>query len=345
MSLNNAVNPQELFWDNQKLEPVLITYNRSENLQDTLQAFIKAGLTDIKLHILDNASTDNTEEVVSTAKNNWPNLTYHRNPYNIGGNANIMRAVEIASSEYSWIIGDDDEWFLEDITELKAVLQKSQADVIRLGWLVSPVSRGRYTEAIQLVKNDQLFFASVSMISATIVRRSIITKSLPYAYMAIGDSYPQLVSILRALTSQQLNVYSLSKDIMLHTPSNVPGYFAGDLEWYNGWFRTSRFIEDKNLREYFIKDIFTYITREGSTIKSLFLWLLMVMLNFKALGVNQMTYLLNMLAFGKGWRCRLLIMTICYLLIPTFIAKWARKLAFSLSGRTDKGLRVDKSRI
>ena len=335
---------QKISWD-KKLEPVLITYNRSKNLQDTLNAFIKAGLTDIKLHILDNASTDNTEDIVSAAKNNWPNLTYHRNQYNIGGNANIMRAVEISSSEYSWIIGDDDEWFLEDIGELKAVLQKAQADVIRLGWLVSRESRGQYTEAVQLVKNDQLFFASVSMISATIIRRSIITKSLPYAYMAIGDSYPQLISIMRALTSQQLNVYSLSKDIMLHTPSNIPGYFAGDLEWYNGWFRTSRFIEDKNLHEYFIKDIFTYITRDGSKIRSPFLWLLMVTLNFKALEVDQMPYLLNMLAYGKGWRFRLLIITICYLLVPMFIAKWARKLAFFVSGRMDKGLRVDKSRI
>ncbi|WP_232415327.1 MULTISPECIES: glycosyltransferase family 2 protein [Methylotenera] len=335
----------EIFWDNKKLEPVLVTYNRSENLEDTLNAFIKAGLTDIKLHILDNASTDNTREVVSMVKDSWPNLTYHRNHYNIGGNANIMRAVELTSSEYSWIIGDDDEWFLENINELKAVLQKAQADIIRLGWLVSPKSRGKYTEAIQLVKNDQLFFASVSMISATIVRRSIITKSLPYAYMAIGDSYPQLISILRVLTSQPLQVYSLSKDIVLHTPSTVPGYFAGDLEWYNGWFRTSRFIKDKDLRECFINDIFVYITRDGSKIRNEFLWLLIVVLNFKALEVNQMPYLLNMLAYGKGWRCRLLIITSCYLMMPTFIAKWARKFAFRVSGRTDKGLRVDKSRI
>ena len=336
---------QEISWNNQKLEPVLITYNRSENLHNTLNAFIKAGLNDITLHVLDNASTDNTKEVVSNVRNNWPNLTYHRNQYNIGGNANIMRAIEISSSEYSWIIGDDDEWFLEDLSELKAVLQNAQADVIRLGWLVSEKSRGQYAEAIQLVKNDQLFFASVSMISATIVRRSIITKSLPYAYMAIGDSYPQLISILRALSSQQLIVYSLYKDVMLHTPSNAPGYFAGDLEWYNGWFRTSRFIEDKNLREYFIKDIFTYITRDGSSIRSPFLWLLILSFNFKALGVNQMPYLLNMLAYGKGWHCRLMTITICYLLIPTFIAQWARKLAFAASGRIDKGVRVDKSRI
>ena len=55
-------------WDNRKLEPVLITYNRSGELEQTLDAFINAGLTDINLHVLDNASTDNTKSVVIEAQ-------------------------------------------------------------------------------------------------------------------------------------------------------------------------------------------------------------------------------------------------------------------------------------
>jgi len=51
-------------WDNQKLEPILIIYNRSADLQRTLAAFLDAGLTGIKLHVLDNVSTDETASVV-----------------------------------------------------------------------------------------------------------------------------------------------------------------------------------------------------------------------------------------------------------------------------------------
>ena len=152
----------QIVWDNQKLEPVLITYNRSTDLQRTLTAFLDAGLTDINLHVLDNASTDETASIVATAQAQWPNLSYHRNKHNIGGNANILRATEISSSEYSWILGDDDEWHLENIGELCDVLRDGKADVIRLGWLVSPQNRERYLDACNLAGSEKLFFASVS---------------------------------------------------------------------------------------------------------------------------------------------------------------------------------------
>jgi glycosyltransferase involved in cell wall biosynthesis len=334
-----------IVWDNRKLEPVLITYNRSADLQRTLTAFLEAGLTDIRLHVLDNASTDETAAVVAAAQVQWPSLTYHRNQYNIGGNANILRAVEIASSEYSWIVGDDDEWHLDDISELCAVLQGGKADVIRLGWLVSPQSRGKYLDMLGLVKSEKLFFASVSMISATIIRRSVIIAHLPHAYMGIGDAYPQLVPLLRAVTRQPLTAYSMCRDLMLHTPSTTPGYFFGDLEWYSSWFRMNRFIEDKECRTRFTSEILGYMTRNRPGWVNELLWLGKVAINYKALGVNQWPYLFSMFAYGIGWRGRIAVLMLLYLLIPMKIAAGARKLYFRVTGRTDKGLRFDRSRI
>jgi glycosyltransferase involved in cell wall biosynthesis len=334
-----------VLWDNQKLEPVLITYNRSADLRRTLNAFLEAGLIGIKLHILDNASTDETPSVVVAAQAKWPNLTYHRNQYNIGGNANILRAVEISSSEYSWILGDDDEWLLENISELCAVLADAKADIIRLGWLVSPKSRAEYMDALDLVRSEKMFFASVSMISATIIRRSLIIDHLPHAYMAIADAYPQLVPILKAITHQPLLVYSVNHNLMTHTPSATPGYFFGDLEWYSSWFRMSRFIEEDDCRSRFTSEIFGYMTRDSPGVFNEFLWLIKVAFNYKALGINQWPYLLSMFAYGTGWRGRIAMLMLLYLLFPMKVATTARKLYFRMTGRADKGLRFDKSRI
>lgn len=332
-------------WDNQMLEPVLITYNRSEDLQRTLDAFIKAGLTGIKLHILDNASTDNTASIVKEISAVWPNLTYHKNKYNIGGNANILRAVEISTSEYSWIIGDDDTWCLDDITELLSVLKAGKADIVRLGWLVSPASRGNYSDALTLANSEELFFASISMISATIVRRSLVIDSLPHAYMGIADAYPQLVPMLKAITHKPLLVYSVDHDLMTHTPSSTPGYYFGDLEWYSSWFRMNRFIEKKDCRCRFTDEIFKYATRESPGKFNEFLWFLKVALNFKALGVNQWPYLFSMFAYGAGWRGRVSLVMLIYFLFPMKVAIVLRKVLFWITGRDDKGLRFDKSRI
>jgi glycosyltransferase involved in cell wall biosynthesis len=332
-------------WDNQKLEPVLITYNRSADLQRTLAAFLSVGLTSIRLHVLDNASTDDTATVVATAQAKWPNLIYHKNIYNIGGNANILRAVEIANSEYSWVVGDDDSWQLEDISELCAVLNEGKADVIRLGWLVSEQSRGKMLEATELVERENMFFASLSMISATIIRRDIITPNLPHSYMGINDAYPQLVPILRSIGQRPLQTYTVSHDLMMHTPSTTPGYYFGDLEWWSSWFRMSRFLEVKKLRRIFVGEVARYMSRNRPGPLNEFMGPVKAALNYKALGVNQWPYLLSMLAYGAGWHGRVVGLMAIYGILPMKVATWLRKIYFFTTGRPDKGLRFDRTRL
>ena len=235
-----------LIWDNKKLEPVLITFNRSTYLEKTLSAFLKGGLQSMRLHILDNASTDNTQEVVRRFQELWPNLQYHRNKYNIGGNANILRAVEIVDSEYHWVIGDDDEWFLENIPELIVALQKGDADIIRLGWQVSAMSRDKLLPAEELISEETMFFGSVSMISATILKRALVEKYLRQAYSNISNFYPQLIPVILGAQNEGLQVYTLKNDLMLHVPNSTAAYFLGDLEWYTLWYKTKGAFRSRN---------------------------------------------------------------------------------------------------
>lgn len=332
-------------WDNTRLEPVLITYNRAKFLERTLQAFLDAGLSGMKLHVLDNASPDETKGVFQKFHALWPSLHYHRNKYNIGGNGNILRATEITDSEYCWIIGDDDEWHLEDLAELKSEIEKGQADIIRLGWLVSEEARGRILPARELAEREEMFFASVSMISATILKRSVVAKYLPHAYMNTGDAYPQLVSILMATEEQRLDVYTVRKNLLTHTPNAAPGYYFGDLEWYAGWFRTSRFIQDPRLKKKFIGEVIRYMTRSRPGVFSRAVWLTKVALNYKALGIDQIPYLLTMLAYGKGRRGRILVALLAYLSVPQWLAKWLRTVNRRFHNRPERSVYFDRSRL
>nr|WP_269454845.1 glycosyltransferase [Methylomonas methanica] len=321
-----------------------MTYNRAVCLKVTLQTFLNAGLTEMCFHVLDNASTDETAGVVSEFQRHWPNLKYHRNKYNIGGNGNILRALEITDSEYSWIIGDDDDWHLEYILELISALENRSVDIIRLGWLVEHQHRDKLVGALELAQNESLFFASISMISATITRRSILADYLPDSYMNIGDAYPQLVPAILAVQQRPLLVYSTKNNIMTHTPNTAPGYYFGDLEWYAGWFRTSRFLQDKKLRIKFIGEITQYMTRDRSN-KNGFLWLVKVALNYKAQGISQFNYLLSMMAYGDGWRGRILIVLLAYCLMPGRLAQGLRRFYRKLYKLPERTLTVDRSRL
>lgn len=327
-------------WPNEKLEPVLITYNRANYLERTLNYFYNAGLTSMRLHILDNASTDNTRKIVTEYQKKWPNLQYHKNKYNIGGNANILRAIEIVDSDYSWIIGDDDEWYLDDLSELIEHLKKGEADIIRLGWLVSHQSKGKIYFATDLTESENMFFASVSMISATIVKRYLFKKYLPEAYMNTGDAYPQLVPFIRGYEEIPLKVYSLKKDIMVHTPSPEPGYYVG-LEWFAGWFRTGRFFNNEKHCQKFINEVMYYtifmnykkVTFLGQI--RLFDNILTNALRVKALGFPQAKHLLSMIAYGKGWRIYLFFVMVLYSIMPKWVLTPIMKILRSMLNRPD----------
>lgn len=328
------------------VEPVLITYNRATCVDHSLSEFQENGWQGRAFHVLDNASTDATKKVVETRQQEWPGLRYHRNRWNIGGNANILRSVEIAQSEYHWVIGDDDAWTFDGAQELERVLAEGKADIIRLGWLVSDASRGKYLNARDLAMTEQFFFSSTSMISATIIRRSLVTQYLSAAYQDISNSHPHLVPVLHAADSGEALVYTLSKDYMVHTPSSEPGYFFGDLERHAAWYRMGKHIVKNGvLRARFLQEISREATRRRRGRFEEHLWLTKVALNAKALGVPQGRYLLSMLGDAAGVRAPVLLAAIVYMLMPQWVARPLRRFYRRLAGLPPSELRYDRTRI
>lgn len=96
------------------LEIVIITYNRKKEIARTLDS-LTASYSPVRqcpITILDNCSTDGASEVCAEYARQYANIKHVRHPRNIGGNANICRAYEIADKEYVWCLSDDDtlEW-------------------------------------------------------------------------------------------------------------------------------------------------------------------------------------------------------------------------------------------
>lgn len=328
--------PSDLLWPNDKIQPVLITYNRANYLENTLTAFFDAGLSSMELIVLDNASTDSTPEVVRSFQSRWPALRYHCNNMNIGGNPNFLRALEIGDSDYCWIIGDDDKWFLEELSELISMLKNGRADVIRLGWLVSEDEKGKLLSFAELSSKENLFFASLSMISSVIVRRSLITSSLAESYLNVGDSYPQLVPFFKNAQSAKLTVYSLKKNVMTHTPSMDAGYFLSDLEWIACYCRSTRFIDGSSgLRDKAVREFMVYLRNNFPHYSN---WLsdLRIMLFFalksKAYGFDQTPYLFSIFGYARPLRLVIFCTATIYFLTPRWLIRFLVRRARANAG-------------
>lgn len=99
--------------DKKLLTIAIPTYNRANYLDDLLNC-IKTDLYNsdvskfIQINIFDNASTDNTAQIVEKYNGSIVNLNYHVNEENSGADPNIYNCYTSANSDYVWVIGDDD---------------------------------------------------------------------------------------------------------------------------------------------------------------------------------------------------------------------------------------------
>jgi abequosyltransferase len=86
------------------------TFNRARHLATFLNALVPqlAEERRVELVISDNASADDTGEVVRSYINPGISIRYVRSESNLGADRNILQCYEQATGKYVWICGDDD---------------------------------------------------------------------------------------------------------------------------------------------------------------------------------------------------------------------------------------------
>lgn len=91
-----------------RLSLCIATFNRAAFLAEMLDSIIKQVTDECEIVVSDNASTDDTEEVVATISRRFDRVRYVRQSTNEGIDRNFNHAVEVASGEYCWLLPDDD---------------------------------------------------------------------------------------------------------------------------------------------------------------------------------------------------------------------------------------------
>jgi glycosyltransferase involved in cell wall biosynthesis len=88
----------------------IMTCNRVGTLRETLDSVLPqiADLPEVEVFVSDNASADNTQEVVSDYCARHPRLRYSRNATNVGFVGNVVASIEKAAGEYIYFLSDDD---------------------------------------------------------------------------------------------------------------------------------------------------------------------------------------------------------------------------------------------
>ncbi len=107
-----------------KVSICMPTYNRAKSLKQTLPTVLNQTFKDFELIITDDASPDNTEEVINSF--NDSRLRYYRNERNLRMPENLNKAISDAKGEYIAVFHDHDLYEPTVIEEMVALLDKDK---------------------------------------------------------------------------------------------------------------------------------------------------------------------------------------------------------------------------
>lgn len=240
-----------------KLQILLITFNRSWYLEHTLGQLLQSPFARCKITILDNRSSDDTPSVCQRYQALFPNMTIVRHKRNIGGDANIMRAVEYAESEYAWVLADDDLFDFSDCGDVLEEIWKAETDLVYLYKLDSEsIQRGQRLDIRILLRNSRRQFQHFQFLPSTIFKTNRFDfKCIYEGYNNIRNHFPYYLLYQKAI-EENYGVYISATQVVSERTENRGSPGLGVLEHFRGFAITASLISDNDFRKRASDDVF-----------------------------------------------------------------------------------------
>ena len=138
-------------------------YNRSARINKIIERIIPFDNNEIEIVVSDNASTDDTNEVVN--KFNDPRIKYFRNKKNVGMDANFILVLKRATGKFTFLLMDEDEVALETIPWILQEIRKNN----NLSQLCGSIGdkrlkyKGDFNKALKVVREKPQRFENILM--------------------------------------------------------------------------------------------------------------------------------------------------------------------------------------
>lgn len=111
---------------NQKLGICIPTFKRPEQLELCVNSIIKsASEYKVPIFISDDSSDTTNSLVLARLKNQYPFIISTKNQQNIGIDANILQCVNICTSKFAWLIGEDDRLLPSAVKKVLMLLESA----------------------------------------------------------------------------------------------------------------------------------------------------------------------------------------------------------------------------
>ena len=165
---------------------ILPTYNRAHLIRRAICSVLNQTYQNIELVIVDDGSTDNTEDVVKSFGNE--RIRYIRNKRNKGAGVARNTGIGIAENEYIAFQDSDDEWFPEKLEKQMKIFDSvgPKVGVVYTGFWRIKHNRKRYVPPKEIVQRDGVLSKALGVravyenfvsMSTSVVRKDCFRKA------------------------------------------------------------------------------------------------------------------------------------------------------------------------
>lgn len=217
------------------------TYNRSRYLRELLRSLREdlRGESRIELIVSDNASPDETPQLVEEFRKLGLQIRLIRNETNIGADANFLQCFEQANGKYVWIFGDDDLIVPGGIEKVLKLLAEDEFSLVYMSPYEfrrnhieerSSDKLGRIAEVLpdgfSMVKKAGTM---LTFISAIIVNKEHYSATRhPDPHQFIGTNLMQLGWVCPVLAESEKNLFVWER-LVAGRGANCSGWGAGQI--------------------------------------------------------------------------------------------------------------------
>ena len=193
-----------------KLSIIIATFNREKRLKKSLPLLLSEDSDQYEFIIIDNNSSDKTQQLVSSFSKKDNRIRYFKNHSNIGANRNYYRGYLEAKSNWICFMTDDDYIQPGFLSELIKIIDKNQD----CGLIINSNNNGgddNLTKSRRVKSGIEALKLSFKL-TGVLVGLTINKKLIKQEYWTLDNSiYPQI--------GLAVNL-SFNNDIYIHLPKN-----------------------------------------------------------------------------------------------------------------------------
>jgi len=108
---------------------IISTYNRAYLIDRFIQSVLNQTYQDFELIVVDDGSTDNTEDIIRQFQEKDKRIKYIKHDKNKGGSAERNTGIKNSVGKYIAFQDSDDEWFPEKLEKQMEVFKNTSSKV------------------------------------------------------------------------------------------------------------------------------------------------------------------------------------------------------------------------